>query len=140
MRIVVLQRGKIRDDAIASLRDEYLKRFRKYGELNVLEKPESSDESIFPAGRGYRVALDEKGKSVTSLEFAKLLERWTMTHTTVFLAIGSAYGHSAATVANADAKLSLGPLTLAHQLAHLVLIEQIYRAASILRGDPYHHG
>jgi 23S rRNA (pseudouridine1915-N3)-methyltransferase len=139
MRIVVLQRGKLKDDAILSLRDEYLKRFRKYGDLAVIERPEREESSIFPASRGHRVVLDERGRSHSSTEFAKLLERWAMSHGTIYFALGSAYGHSAATLAEAEYELSLGPLTLAHQLAHVVLVEQIYRAASILRGDPYHH-
>lgn len=139
LRVTVLQRGKLKDDLVVSLRDEYVKRFRKYGELRVVERPEKDDGSIFPDTRGVRVALDETGKSLPSIEFAQTLERWMMSHGAVYFAIGGAYGHTEKTIAAATSKISLGPMTLNHALAHLVLVEQVYRAATILRGDPYHH-
>lgn len=139
LRVTVLQRGKLKDDLVVSLRDEYVKRFRKYGELRIVERPEKDDVSIFPDTRGVRVVLDETGKALPSVEFARTLERWMMSHGAVHFAVGGAYGHTESTLAAATSKLSLGPMTLNHALAHLVLVEQVYRAATILRGDPYHH-
>lgn len=139
MKIVVIQRGKLKDGFALSCRDEYQKRFRRYGELTILERPEKEVGSLFPDSKGLRVLLDEAGKTYRSEELARALEKWSMQHGTVAIAIGSAYGHNEATIAAAQAKLSLGPLTLPHVLAHVVLIEQIYRAATILRGEPYHH-
>ncbi len=140
MRITVLQRGRIKDALVKAYRDEYVKRFRRYGELAVTERGGETDEaSIFPAARAFRIAFDERGKMLSSEEFARSLEKWSMTHGAIQIAIGSGYGHSPATLAQADQKLSLGPMTLNHMLAHLVALEQIYRAATILRGEPYHH-
>jgi 23S rRNA (pseudouridine1915-N3)-methyltransferase len=136
MKLSVVQRGKLRDRQIEALRDEYVKRFRRYGTLAVVE---SEREPLWPASARWKVLLDERGEQPTSEELSKLLQRWTMRHGEVAFAVGGAHGHDAATASTADAKLSLGRLTLPHQLAHLVLVEQLYRAASILAGSPYHH-
>lgn len=139
LRVAVLQRGKLKDDLVVSLRDEYVKRFKKYGELRVVERPEKAEDSIFQDRRAFRVLLDESGKSYRSVDFAKSLERWQMNASAVHFAIGGAYGHNAATIADAQLSLAIAPWTMNHALAHLVLVEQVYRAATILRGDPYHH-
>lgn len=139
LRVAVFQRGKLKDDLVASLRDEYVKRFKKYGELRIVERPEKDEGSIFPDRRAFRILVDESGKTYRSVDFAAALERWQMNSSAIHFAVGGAYGHTAATVEDANAKLAIAAWTLSHALAHLVLIEQIYRAATILRGDPYHH-
>lgn len=138
MRLVVVQSGKLKDAHVIALRDEYVKRFRRFGSLTVVESARSG-AALWPGSSRWKVALDERGQTPGSEALAQLLRQWTMRHGEVAFAIGAAHGHDAATLDSADAKLSLGPMTLPHQLAHLVLVEQLYRAATILAGTPYHH-
>jgi 23S rRNA (pseudouridine1915-N3)-methyltransferase len=140
MRLVVIQTGRIKDGNIRALRDEYLKRFTRFGALTVMEKEPRGETPLWPAHARWKVALDETGTPCSSQELAQLLRQWTMRHGEVAFLIGSAYGHHAASLAGADQRLSLGRLTLPHQIAHLLLIEQLYRSATILVGGAYHHG
>lgn len=88
----------------------------------------------------FRVALDERGKDWTTDEFVKKVNVWEMDPgiKTVSLLIGASDGHSAELRAKADAIWALSPLTLQHELALVVLLEQLYRAYTIKRGEPYH--
>jgi 23S rRNA (pseudouridine1915-N3)-methyltransferase len=139
MRIVVVQQGRIQDAHVRALRDAYVTRFRRYGALQIVEREAKPGQPLWPASSRYRVLCDDRGQECTSPGLAQLLADWTMRHGEVAFAIGGAHGHDAATVGSAQARLALGRLTLPHQLAHLILVEQIYRAASILAGSPYHH-
>ena len=139
MRLVVVQHGRIKDQGVIALRDEYLKRFKRYGTLTVSEREPKGDTPLWPTSSRWKVALDERGEQPSSTELAALLRKWTMAHGEVAFLVGEAYGHHAPSLALADARLSLGRMTLPHQLAHLLLIEQLYRAATILAGTPYHH-
>jgi 23S rRNA (pseudouridine1915-N3)-methyltransferase len=84
------------------------------------------------------VALDERGSEYTSVELARRVERWLHAGRDVALVIGGADGLSVDAMARAGEKLALSRMTLAHRLARLVLVEQLYRAMTILRGEPYH--
>jgi len=140
MRLIVVQRGRLRDTQVIALRDEYRRRFRRYGELHIEERTgRAARETIWPRVAGWRVLLDERGEQYSSDELARHLERWTMQHGPLAFAIGDADGHHPDTVADADARWALSALTLPHQLAHLLVCEQLYRAGSITHGDPYHH-
>lgn len=139
MRLVVVQQGKIRDANVLELRAEFLKRFQRYGSLTVVEKEPKGDHVLWPSSSRWKVLLDERGETPTSEQLSKLLRKWTMAHGEVAFLVGDAYGPHAPTKACADVSLALSALTLPHQLAHLLLIEQLYRAASILAGSPYHH-
>lgn len=140
MKLTVVQTGRLRDPHVAALRDEYVKRFGRFGKLEIVEREPKGETPMWPAGVRWRVALDERGKVYDSPAFAKQLERWSAAHGPIAFVVGEAYGHHAPTLASADAQLSLGPMVLPHQLAHLVLVEQLYRAATILAGTGYHHG
>ncbi len=85
-----------------------------------------------------RVALDEGGRQVSTRELAELLATWQTAGRDVALLIGGADGLSAEVLARADLRLALSRLTLPHALARVVLAEQLYRAASLLAGHPYH--
>ncbi|MEG6506647.1 23S rRNA (pseudouridine(1915)-N(3))-methyltransferase RlmH [Nitratidesulfovibrio sp. 1201_IL3209] len=86
------------------------------------------------------VCMDERGKAHTSREFAALLDRLTENATAVpCFVIGGAYGLDAAVLQRAALRVSLGPMTFPHEMARVVLLEQLYRADCILRGSPYHH-
>jgi 23S rRNA (pseudouridine1915-N3)-methyltransferase len=84
------------------------------------------------------VLLDERGKEGTSLDFARRVASWVEGARDVTLVIGGSDGHGDAIRARAAETLGLSRLTLAHRLARLVLVEQLYRAFTILRGEPYH--
>ncbi|MDR3045909.1 MAG: 23S rRNA (pseudouridine(1915)-N(3))-methyltransferase RlmH [Desulfovibrio sp.] len=86
------------------------------------------------------VCLDERGKAHTSREFAALLDRLTENATAVpCFVIGGAYGLDDAVLKRAALRVCLGPMTFPHEMARVVLLEQLYRADCILRGSPYHH-
>jgi 23S rRNA (pseudouridine1915-N3)-methyltransferase len=139
MRLTVVQQGRIKDGNVLALRAEFLKRFQRFGTLTVLEKEPKGDQPLWPSSSRWKVLLDERGATPTSEQLAKLLAKWTMAHGEVAFLVGDAYGPHAPSKAGADTSLALSALTLPHQLAHLLLIEQLYRAASILAGSPYHH-
>ena len=84
------------------------------------------------------VACDPGGKSLTSEEFAAWLQKQRENDRDTAFVIGGAYGLSEEILGRASMKLSLAPWTLSHELARLVLAEQLYRAGSIVRGEPYH--
>ena len=88
----------------------------------------------------FLILLDEKGKSYDSLSFAYWLEKRLQysTKNLVFL-IGGAYGFSDAVYKRANAQVSLSPMTFSHQMVRLFFLEQLYRAMTILKGEPYHH-
>lgn len=86
------------------------------------------------------VLLDEKGKQITSVQLAAQLEKWRQgSHRQLAFVIGSAYGFDRAVYDRADTMLGLSLLTLPHQLARLLFLEQLYRACTISRGESYHH-
>ncbi len=86
------------------------------------------------------VALDGRGKTWSSDELAVQLENWRMHGRDVAFLVGGPDGHAPEVLARADQHWSLGPLTLPHMLVRLVLIEQLYRAITIIAGHPYHRG
>lgn len=139
MRLVVIQQGRMRDRQVIALRDEFAKRFARYGKLEIIEREPRGDAPLWPDGVRWRVAMDERGEQLTSVALAERLERWTAAHGTVGFLVGDADRLHPPSRALANATLGLSQLTLPHQFAHLLLIEQLYRAASIRAGSPYHH-
>ena len=85
------------------------------------------------------VLLDEHGKEFRSIEFAQWLERKRNTARRLVFVVGGPYGFSPAVYARANEQLSLSKMTFSHQMIRLVFTEQIYRACTIIRGEPYHH-
>ena len=139
MRLVVIQQGRLRDPHVETLRDEYVKRFARFGSLVISEKEPKGSEPLWPRSARWRVLLDERGDAPTSVQLAERIQKWTMTHGEVAFLVGDAFTTHASSAALADVRLALGPLTLPHQLAHLILVEQLYRAATIIAGTGYHH-
>lgn len=86
------------------------------------------------------VLLDEGGKMCTSPQLADFVQKLLNRGGTIVFVIGGAYGFSAEVYNRADAKVSLSPLTFSHQMVRLIFAEQLYRAFTILKGEPYHHG
>ena len=110
---------------------EYAKRMPRGYEVLRIAKKKEKGKSLVPGGVR-TVALDERGKDLTTVQFAELLKRETA------FVIGGADGLDAAVKAGAFMQLRLSSLTLPHALAQVVLLEQIYRAATLLTGHPYH--
>lgn len=146
MKLTIAWIGKTRNAAIQSLTDEYLKRLRQYAEAEgVSLKDETALLKLCGRdGRGTRRALvlcDSRGKQLSSEELAQFLrQRQERNPAPLVFAIGPADGFSEATRQQADYLLSLGKMTLAHELARAVVLEQLYRAFTILKGHPYHLG
>lgn len=155
MTTTLLFVGKTTDPHIDTLCQEYLRRLTHYlpvrlqvipelrntkaltpdqqkqaeGELILRAVPQSAD----------LILLDEHGKEYRSVEFAQQLQKKMSSGRDLFFAIGGPYGFSQSVYERANGKVSLSQMTFSHQMVRLFLIEQIYRAMTILRGEPYHH-
>jgi 23S rRNA (pseudouridine1915-N3)-methyltransferase len=138
MPIVVLAQGKLKDKGLSALVDDYLARIRRYTRVEQVElKSTHGFARAVPSG-ALLVALEVTGKSVSSPELSKKLEGWMSLGKGVgAFAIGGAEGLRESLVKKAAFQLCLSPLTLPHRLARLLLVEQLYRAFTILRGEPY---
>ena len=119
-----------------ALCDDYQQRLSKKWRFKESQPIKKGD--FWPKGC-FRIAITERGDQVTSPELAQRLEKWVMQRDKVVLTLGPAYGLDPEIEASADWRWSLGQLVLPHQLARLVTLEQLYRAATILVGEPYHH-
>lgn len=152
MRIRVLAVGRDRSGLYAPAIEEYAARLSRQLKFELAEVPEARKLAGTPRAREEEgasllaklpprervVALDERGEELTSLAFADRVRRWQERGQDVTLVIGGSDGLAPEVLARADEKLALSRLTLAHRLARLVLVEQLYRAMTILRGEPYH--
>jgi 23S rRNA (pseudouridine1915-N3)-methyltransferase len=145
MRFRIIAAGKPSLAYARTAVDEYLKRLGRHGgcELTVVKAGDSTSVSarLLEASQGcHRIALDERGETPGTRELAAwlgALERDGSVKTVAFL-IGAADGHTPELRAACDMILSLSKLTLQHELALIVLLEQLYRIASIKSGGPYH--
>jgi len=139
LRLQVIQSGRLRDTQVQVLAEDYRKRLRRYGELDIVERRAKPPSGLWRDDGALRILLDQHGETFDSAAFAQWLERWTQEHGRIAFAVGDADGHDDLTRGLADHRLSLSAMTFPHRLAHLMLVEQLYRAASILAGHPYHH-
>ncbi|MCF8335269.1 MAG: 23S rRNA (pseudouridine(1915)-N(3))-methyltransferase RlmH [Bacteroidales bacterium] len=157
MKIIVLVVGKNKKEYISEALGEYGKRINKYvpfdikeisgikgtGKYSEKEIREKEGENILktlPADASI-VLLDEKGKQMNSRGFAQWLQKVLNSgiRNLVFI-IGGAYGFADQVYEKADMLLSLSRMTFSHQIARVVFAEQLYRAFTIIKGEPYHHG
>jgi 23S rRNA (pseudouridine1915-N3)-methyltransferase len=152
MKLRVVAVGKDRSGLYAPAVEEYARRISRHVRFELVEVPEARKHAGTPRAReeeaegilarvGERervVALDERGEEETSTEFARRVARWLERGQDVALVVGGADGLSPAVRERAAETLALSRMTLAHRLARLVLVEQLYRALTILRGEPYH--
>ena len=149
VKIKIAWIGKTREPAILALTEEYLKRISRYVEV---EGVPVRDEAAVLALAGRTAAsksatkstlflMDSRGKEFSSEQFAKVLGDYQDRNPLpLVFAIGGADGFSDQARASAQQVISLGKMTLAHELARVVLLEQVYRAFTILNGHPYHSG
>jgi 23S rRNA (pseudouridine1915-N3)-methyltransferase len=139
VKIVILAVGKMRDRNMAALCDDYLARTRRHVPVEAIEVDD--DAALLrriPASGAVVVALEPGGESWDTAQLTAFIGKQMLhgTRSLVFL-IGGSDGLARAAVARAGCRLSLSRLTLPHRLARVLLCEQIYRALSILRDEPY---
>ncbi len=141
MKLRIAWIGKTKEPAIQSLTDEYLKRLSRYADVQGAAVKDESAILKLGADRQALVLLDSRGKQFSSEEFAEFLRNHQDRNPLPLLfAIGPANGFSPQLRQEANLLLSLGKMTVAHELARVVLLEQLYRAFTILKGHPYHLG
>lgn len=158
MKIKILAAGRIRDNYLSGTAAEYLKRLSGYGPVSVEETEElkapqnisAADENIIREkesefleekikDRDFVIALDRRGRAMTSEEFASYLsELFASGKNGVVFLIGGSMGLSDKIRKKADFILSFSKMTFPHQLFRTILLEQLYRAFKILRREPYH--
>jgi len=138
VKLAVVAVGKIRERDLRSVANDYLARIRRYVRLDEIEVLNDAALARALPTEATIVALDPAGDALTSSAFSKKLEGWGRRGKgDVAFVIGGAEGIPETLVRSATARLSLSSLTLPHRLARVVLLEQIYRAFTILRGEPY---
>lgn len=151
MKVRVAAIGSDRSGLFAPAVDEYGKRLQHYCRFSVVELPaarkRTPEESKEEEGRrllglvqpqDWLVALDERGKALSSAELAQFVQRAQLSSRDLLFVIGGDEGLAPAVRERAQLTLSLSRMTLPHRLARVVLVEQLYRAFTILRGEPYH--
>ncbi len=154
MKIKIAWIGKTKEPAIQSLTDEYLKRISRYVQVEGLALRDEAallqmcgralpakGSKTAGAGKSTLVVMDSQGKQFSSEELARFLGDYRDRNPLpLVFAVGPADGFSEAARDAAQHTISLGRMTLAHELARVVLLEQVYRAFTILKGHPYHSG
>lgn len=155
MKITLLLVGKTTDSRLISLIEDYRKRLLHYAPFELVVLPDlkntkSLSEEQIKTAEGEAilrfvtpsmdvVLLDEHGREFRSVEYAEWLQKKMGSGKDLTLVIGGPYGFSEAVYARANGKISLSRMTFSHQMIRIMVIEQLYRAMTILRGEPYHH-
>ena len=155
MKTELMMVGKTTDKHFVALIDEYVKRVGHYMPFSLtviseLKATRSLTEEQQRQAEGEQilkllqpgdtvVLLDEHGQELRSIELARWLEQKRQTARRLVFVIGGPYGFSPDVYARANEKLSLSRLTFSHQMVRLVFVEQLYRACTIIKGEPYHH-
>ena len=156
MKILLLVIGKTDEDYLITGIKKYVGRLGHYVSFEMKEIPDIRNRKTLSEEQQKKsesflllsqlqpsdqvVLLDEKGKLNTSVEFSIQLEKWSASgNKRLVFIVGGPYGFAEEVYARADALLSLSPMTFSHQMVRLVFVEQLYRAFTILKGEPYHH-
>jgi 23S rRNA (pseudouridine1915-N3)-methyltransferase len=156
MKIALLQTGKTSDRYLSDGIAIFEERLRKYTAFEILTIPDIRSTRNMPSreqkmreGRGilrfirtddYIVILDEKGKEFSTVEFSSWLEKkFLLQKKRIVFVAGGAWGFSDEIYKKADMRLSLSRLTFSHQMVRLLFLEQLYRAFTVIKGEPYHH-
>ena len=155
MKITLLVVGKTTSAQIESLIQEYQKRLTHYVPFALQVIPELKNTKALTPDQQKQaegelilravaqiadlVLLDEHGKEYRSIEFADYIQKKMSSGRDVVFVVGGPYGFSEAVYQRANGKISLSKMTFSHQMVRLFFVEQIYRAMTILRGEPYHH-
>ena len=156
MKIKLLLIGKTDSDILSKGVDDYLKRLKHYipfemsiipdlkNTKNLTESQQKQKEGElilnFIKSGDFVVLLDEKGKEYTSVEFSGFMEKQMISglKNLIFI-VGGPYGFSDEVYKKCNSKISLSRMTFSHQMVRLIFTEQLYRAMTIIKGEPYHH-
>ena len=150
--VTVAAVGRLRERHWQTVQDDYAHRLSRYTDFHLVEVKDAvgrtlpdavatarEGEQLLAAGRGARlVLLSATGREMTSPELAAWLQGQLESYGRLAFLVGGPVGFDPATVAAADEQLALSRLTFPHELARVVLLEQLYRAFTILNGEPYH--
>ena len=155
MKVTLLVVGKTTDVHIETLIQEYQKRLAHYIPFALQVIPELKNTKALTAEQQKQaegelilrattpatdlILLDEHGKEFRSMEFADYIQKRMSSGRDVVFVVGGPYGFSEAVYQRANGKISLSKMTFSHQMVRLFFVEQLYRAMTILRGEPYHH-
>lgn len=156
MKLALLQTGKTSEKYIENGINDFSARIMKYSVFEIITIPDTKNTKNMPVAEqqqkegnkilqslnreDYVVMLDEKGKELRTVEFAGLLQKMLMMpKKRIVFIIGGAWGFSPEVNGRADVKISLSRMTFSHQVVRLLFLEQLYRAFTILKGEPYHH-
>ncbi len=156
MKITLLVVGKTTDKYLIEGIEKYTKRLIHYCKFQIVEIPELKNTKSLSeeqqkekeaeliaqkiTATDHVILLDEQGKQFTSVEFSKEINKWmNQSVSSVVFVIGGPYGFDLKIKNRANAEISLSKMTFSHQMVRLFFVEQIYRAYSILKGEPYHH-
>lgn len=155
MKTTLLLCGKTTDQHLQALISDYERRLTHYLPFELKVIPElknarnlSQEQQKEQEGTlilqqvdksAVLILLDERGKEMRSLEFADYMQQLMSAGRNIVFVVGGPYGFSPAVYQRANAQLSLSKMTFSHQMVRVVFIEQLYRAMTILRGEPYHH-
>lgn len=155
MKITLLVVGKTTDSHIEALINDYQKRLVHYVPFALQVIPELKNTKALTAEQQKQaegelilrqitsatdlVLLDEHGKEYRSIEYADYVQKKMSSGRDIVFVVGGPYGFSDAVYARANGKISLSKMTFSHQMVRLFFVEQLYRAMTILRGEPYHH-
>jgi len=156
MKITLLTVGKTTNPNLVTLQDEYQNRLKFYipfemvvipelkntKNLSIAEQQEKEADLILKQldTSDEVVLLDDKGKQFTSMGFSEYISKKMLaSHKRMVFVVGGPYGFSERVYIRANGKVSLSAMTFSHQMIRLIFIEQLYRAMTILKGEPYHH-
>ena len=155
MKTALILVGKTNDTHLQAIINDYAERITHYMPFEIIVIPElKNTKSLSEEQQKVRegelimkqltaqdtvILLDERGKQYRSLEFAKWIEKQQLTARRLVLVIGGPYGFSPAIYDRANGKISLSAMTFSHQLVRTIFTEQLYRACTIIKGEPYHH-
>jgi len=156
MKITLLTVGKTTNPHLIKLQEEYQNRLKFYITFELVVVPELKNTKSLSISEQVEkeadlilkqidlndkvVLLDEKGKQFTSVAFSEYLAKKIMaSHKRMIFIVGGPYGFSERVYQRANNKISLSTMTFSHQMIRLIFIEQLYRALTILKGEPYHH-
>lgn len=156
MKINLLVVGKTNHSSLIELQNEYQKRLKHYIGFEMLTIPElkntknlSENEQKEKEGElilkqldvsDYLILLDEKGKQLSSVEFSTFISKKMLSsHKSIVFVVGGPYGFSPKIYNRANGLISLSKMTFSHQMIRVIFVEQLYRAFTILKGEPYHH-
>lgn len=143
--------GKIKEKYLVEAINEYVKRIQKYSKVEIIELPDESQGEVnkiiklegekierYLNSKDFIISLEIEGKSLTSTEFASLIDQKLIEYSNITFIIGGSYGIDASIKEKSNYHLSFSKMTFPHQLFRIFLLEQIYRSFKINNNESYH--